>query len=102
MPSQPSESSREQRLQAVLVACVEALEKGQALDKNELLARYPEFAAELAEFLAGRAHIEHAAEPLRALAPGALGSPLLGASSSPPSPTRQARAEQAAAVEGPT
>jgi serine/threonine protein kinase len=70
MNSEPKESaSREQQLQEVLVACVEAAEKGQAVDRQELLARYPEFASELAEFFAGRERIEQLAEPLRAVAP---------------------------------
>src|SRR5438034_1150257 len=65
-------SGREQRLQEVLVACIEAAEAGRAVDRDGVLARYPEFAAELSEFFAGRAGIERLAEPLRGLAP-ALG-----------------------------
>src|SRR5262249_15481667 len=63
-------ASREQRLQEVLVACVKAAEQGQRLDRQALLARYPEFAAELTEFLADRDRIELLAEPLRAVTPG--------------------------------
>src|SRR5205809_2996793 len=65
-------SGREQRLQEVLVACIEAAEAGRAVDRDGVLARYAEFAAELSEFFAGRAGIERLAEPLRGLAP-ALG-----------------------------
>jgi WD40 repeat protein/tRNA A-37 threonylcarbamoyl transferase component Bud32 len=61
-------SGREQRLQMVLVTCIEAAEAGQALDREALLARYPEFATELGEFFAGRAGLERLAKPLRASA----------------------------------
>jgi outer membrane protein assembly factor BamB/tRNA A-37 threonylcarbamoyl transferase component Bud32 len=56
-------------LQEVLVACIEAVEAGQSVDRDAWVARYPEFAAELSEFFAGRAGIERLAEPLRAHAP---------------------------------
>ncbi|HKB41390.1 MAG TPA: serine/threonine-protein kinase, partial [Gemmataceae bacterium] len=62
---------REQRLEAVLASCLDALEKGQPLDRQELLARHPEFAAELAEFLDGREQLDRLAAPLRAIAPAA-------------------------------
>src|SRR5579871_1080245 len=74
MKSEGNETpSREQRLQEVLVACVEATEKGQAVDRQELLARYPEFVTELTEFFANRDRVELLAEPLRALAPAVPG-----------------------------
>jgi outer membrane protein assembly factor BamB/tRNA A-37 threonylcarbamoyl transferase component Bud32 len=62
-------SGRERRLQEVLVAYIEAAEAGQSVDRDALVARYPEFAGELSEFFAGRAGIERLAEPLRARAP---------------------------------
>ncbi len=62
---------REKRLQEVLVACVEASEKGEAVDREALRVRYPEFAAELDEFFADRQRMAKLAEPLReAVAPG--------------------------------
>jgi serine/threonine protein kinase/WD40 repeat protein len=67
--SQPSD--REQRWQEVLVACIEAAQAGQDLDPEAWVQRYPEFAAELAEFFAGRARFERMAEPLRAPSPAA-------------------------------
>ncbi|HEV3084963.1 MAG TPA: hypothetical protein VGY66_34705 [Gemmataceae bacterium] len=41
-------SDREQRLSAVVLSCLEALDRGRTLDRQELLARYPEFAADWA------------------------------------------------------
>src|SRR4051794_25397800 len=58
-------STREQRLQEVLVSVVEASEAGQAPDVAALQARYPEFASEVAEFCAGRQHVDQLALPLR-------------------------------------
>jgi WD40 repeat protein len=65
------ESAREQRLQEVLVAYLEAAERGRAPSTEELLTRHPEFAAELTEFLANRAHLDGLAAPLRAVAEAA-------------------------------
>jgi len=64
-------SSREQRLQSVLVSFLEASEMGQAPDANELLARHPEFAEELAAFFANHAQLDRLAAPLRQLAEAA-------------------------------
>ena len=47
-------SAREQRLQELLVAVVEAEERGEPLSLSEWRSRHPEFASELTEFLAGR------------------------------------------------
>jgi serine/threonine protein kinase len=52
--SMSSEAAREQRLNAILVPLVKALEQGQAPARQQLLAEHPEFAAELEEFLAAR------------------------------------------------
>src|SRR5947208_2743496 len=51
-------SEREQRLEAILVAYLEAVEHGQASSREELLGRHPEFAAELAAFLDNRRQID--------------------------------------------
>jgi WD40 repeat protein len=64
-------SERDARLQSILVAYIEAAEAGHAPGRDELLARHPEFAAELAEFLDGRERIERAAVPLHQAAPSA-------------------------------
>lgn len=68
-------TSREKRLQDVLVACVEALENESNLSREQLLSRYPEFAEELSEFLADREEVEHLAQPLRAIGQMKVESP---------------------------
>jgi WD40 repeat protein/serine/threonine protein kinase len=68
-PINSSSSGRDKRLENVLIDCEEAMDRGQALDRQELVVRYPEFTAELAEFFADRDRIEKLAQPLRALAP---------------------------------
>jgi tRNA A-37 threonylcarbamoyl transferase component Bud32 len=60
---------REQRLQSILVAYLDA---EQPPSRDELLARYPELAAELAEFLDNRARLEQLAAPLRPPMPPSL------------------------------
>jgi serine/threonine protein kinase len=45
---------RDQQLNAILLPLVQALENGQVPDRQGVLAAHPEFAAELAEFFAGR------------------------------------------------
>jgi WD40 repeat protein/tRNA A-37 threonylcarbamoyl transferase component Bud32 len=62
-------SERDERLQSILVAYIEAAEAGRAPSREELLTRHPEFAAELAEFLDGRERIDRAAGPLHAAGP---------------------------------
>src|SRR5262249_9642375 len=58
-------SERDDPLQSILVAYLEAVETGQTPDREELLARHPEFAAELTEFLDNLDRIERVAAPLR-------------------------------------
>jgi WD40 repeat protein/tRNA A-37 threonylcarbamoyl transferase component Bud32 len=65
MSNEPSKSIREQQLQEILVAYLEAVEKGLVPNQNELLARHPEFAAELAEFLNNRAEMDRLAGSLK-------------------------------------
>jgi serine/threonine protein kinase len=59
------ETAREQQLQDVLLAFVEAQEQGQAPDPVSLLAAYPELADDLAEFIAAQEQLERLAVPLR-------------------------------------
>ncbi len=62
----PSEApDREKGLSAVLVAVLEALDSGQGVDRAELLARHPEYAAELARFLDDQERVDRCALPLR-------------------------------------
>jgi hypothetical protein len=56
---------RRRRFEAVLGAYFEALEAGQSPDRQELLARHADLAAELAEFLAEQGRFHHAVVPLR-------------------------------------
>jgi serine/threonine protein kinase len=60
----------ERRLHQALAACLEAAEAGGGPALGQALARYPEFAAELAEFFAGREQLERLATPLREVADG--------------------------------
>jgi hypothetical protein len=59
------DSGREQRFQEALVACLDRVEAGMPLTQEELSSRYPEFAAELSEFVANREHLDQLAAPLR-------------------------------------
>jgi serine/threonine protein kinase len=60
--------NREERLNEILLACVEAIESGRAPDRRQLLSRHPEFAAELREFFALRDQMDRLAGPLWELA----------------------------------
>jgi serine/threonine protein kinase len=57
--------SREARLNEILLACVESLQAGQALDQSHLLATHPEFQGELKAFFAGHEQVERIAAPFR-------------------------------------
>jgi len=61
----PSETDREQRLNAILLAYVEAVEAGHSPDRQLLLALYPDLASELSEFFEGRDQVEDMSAPLR-------------------------------------
>jgi serine/threonine protein kinase/Flp pilus assembly protein TadD len=69
--NQSALTEREQQLGQIVFACVQALEEGQVLDREALLARYPDWAAELSAFFAGREQIDRLAAPLRQLAEAA-------------------------------
>src|SRR5260370_23345069 len=58
-------SEGELRLGEIAFACLKAREAGQPLDRQDVLARHPEFAAELAEFLARLEDVDRVAAPLR-------------------------------------
>ena len=61
-----SPDSREQRLQAVLHAYLQAVDAGQNLDPQQLLRQHPDLADDLAAFFADQAKLDRLAEPLRA------------------------------------
>src|SRR5262245_51174104 len=62
-------STREERLHEVLLGYVEAVERGEAPDRGEFLARHPEFVAELAEFFAGQDRFDSLAAAARTPTP---------------------------------
>ena len=49
-----TDAERDRQLNAILLPLVRALEKGQAVDRQQVLADHPESTDELAEFFAGR------------------------------------------------
>ena len=73
MQAEPSE--REQLLDEVVTNYLRAVGAGQTPDRGELLARYPDLAADLNEFFADQDQVQELAAPLRSIAPapGATG-----------------------------
>src|SRR5262245_57229270 len=65
MTTEQELSERERRLGEAVFACLAIRSGGRVPDREELLARYPEFAAELAEYLDGRQQLDDLATPLR-------------------------------------
>ncbi len=65
--------SREERVNAILAAYLDAAAAGHAPDRAELLRRHPELAAELASFFAEDEQVRKMAEPLRSAAPAPAG-----------------------------
>jgi serine/threonine protein kinase len=61
-----STPGREERLNEVLLAYVEALQDGRPTDRNEFLARHPDLRDELEAFFASHDVVERLAVPLRA------------------------------------
>ena len=58
-------SDRDQRLNDLIAAYVEAVEAGQAPDRQHLLDQHPDLANELQAFFADYERMDHLASPLR-------------------------------------
>jgi hypothetical protein len=71
-------SKREQLLDEVLGAYLEALAAGRAPERRELLARYPDLAEELDEFFHDHDQVNRWTEPLRKVAQVALTEAIAG------------------------
>src|SRR5688500_15929928 len=65
------DTGREERLHAAVAACLEAVASEPAVDRQQVLARYPEFAADLEELFAGRDQFDGLAAPMRQVAQAA-------------------------------
>jgi WD40 repeat protein/tRNA A-37 threonylcarbamoyl transferase component Bud32 len=61
--------SRDQRVDALIAAYLEAVDAGRAPDRQELLARHPELASELEAFFADHDRVDQLAQPLRVPSP---------------------------------
>jgi serine/threonine protein kinase/tetratricopeptide (TPR) repeat protein len=85
-PSDSELAPREERLGQLFSDWLEEVEQGRRPDRKAWLARYPEFAAELEEFLAAEDRLQALAAPLREATRAALaattpwGSPTAGGS----------------------
>jgi hypothetical protein len=72
-------------LSAVLVACLEAIDRGQTPDRDEWLARYPQYAVDLGKFLDDQARVDVRVKPLREAAQAAPAKVVLRAEPEGPS-----------------
>ena len=64
------DGGRDERLEEALEACLEAVETGRSAELCAALARSPDLAGDMAEFLAAHARAEKVTEPLRSVTAG--------------------------------
>jgi tetratricopeptide (TPR) repeat protein len=65
MTAERDDLAETDELGEVIFSCLQTLEAGQAVDREELKARYPQFAAELERFFVNQEQVERLASPLR-------------------------------------
>src|SRR3954468_3735386 len=82
-PSQGHNPDREDRLNGVIAAYLEAVESGSRPDRSELLAREPDLAVELSAFFANQDHLARLAGPLREFGNGPVAREEYGADGAP-------------------
>src|SRR5262249_11554483 len=68
MTDDQARADREERLNEVLLAHVEALQAGRAPDRQQLLAEHPDLRDDLEAFFAGHDEVERLTAPLRGAA----------------------------------
>jgi tRNA A-37 threonylcarbamoyl transferase component Bud32 len=73
MGAEPPESTREDRVNAILAEYLGAVQAGRPPDRQELLARHPDLAAALQAFFADQDRFQAAAAPLQAVVPPPAG-----------------------------
>ncbi len=79
MSSEPESSlANEERLNEIIAAYIRAIEVGETPNRQDLLAGFPEFAAELQDFFAGRDQVDRLVTPLRSAIQAAFFTPVPG------------------------
>jgi serine/threonine protein kinase len=91
---------RQERLQEILLSYVEAAESGKVPDQQEFIAAHPEFADEIAEFLASYQQFNRMATPLRESNERRAGLDAIQAALSPNRPVKPGRSTEAVGVTG--
>jgi tRNA A-37 threonylcarbamoyl transferase component Bud32 len=69
MTNEPQDTAREERVNEIIAGYLQAVQHGQIPNRQEILARHPELAAELQEFFGDQDQFDRLAAPLRAVLP---------------------------------